>query len=63
MAGQTRALEDEGLPLLDGVFLSGVTTNQFRYIPRGSVPIPLKPARLAIWREVRPVLVREFGGR
>lgn len=63
MASLTRALEDEGLPLLDGAFLSGVTANQLRYILRGSLPIPLEPERLAIWCEVGPVLVPEFGGR
>ena len=62
MAALTRALEDKGLPLLDGAFLSGLAANQFRHILRGNAPIPLEPERLAIWREVGPVLVREFGG-
>jgi hypothetical protein len=62
MGALTRAIEDEGLPLLDATFLSGVTADQFRYILRGKLPIPLEAGRLAIWHEIGPVLAHEFGG-
>ena len=63
MAALTRALEDEDIPLLDGAFLAGIKTEQFRRIMRGNVPIPLEAERLAIWREVGPVLARQYAGR
>lgn len=63
MASLTRAIEDDGLPLLDGRFLSDMSIQQFRHIMRGNVPIPLEAERLAIWREVGPVLTAEYGGR
>jgi hypothetical protein len=62
MGALTRAL-DEGYPLLEGAFLARITLRDFRHILRGNVPIPLEAERLAIWQEVGPVLVREFGGR
>ena len=65
----TRALEDEGYPLLEGSELASMDDSQYRYILRGHDPaggdrvsIPLEDERLAIWHEVGPVLVSEFGG-
>ncbi len=63
MGALTRALEDGGLPQFDGAFLARIEAESFRHILRGNVPIPLEAERLAIWREVGPVLVSEFGGR
>lgn len=70
MGALTRALEDDGLPLLAGSFLTDVEAERFRRILRGhdpagrdSVAIPLEAERLAIWHEIGPVLVRVFGGR
>jgi len=62
MAALTRALE-EGEAVLDGAYLGRMGAGGFRHILRGNVPIPLESERLAIWHEVGPVLVREFGGR
>ncbi len=61
MASLTRAL-GEGYCLLDGTFLAHVSTDQFRHILRGNVPIPLEAERLAIWHECGAVLIREFDG-
>lgn len=63
MAALTRALEEDGLPLLEGDFLARIAPDQFRYLLRGNVPIPLEGQRLAIWHREGPVLSREFGGR
>ncbi len=63
MAALTRALEDEDVALLDGAFLADIGARQFRHIMRGNVPIPLEAERLAIWREVGPLLAREYAGR
>jgi hypothetical protein len=63
MAALTRALEEEGLPLLDGAFLAGIGVDLFRHIMRGNVPIPLEAKRLDIWQEAGPVLTSEFAGR
>jgi len=61
MGALTRGLE-KGLPLLDGAFLAKIEAGQFRHLLRGNTPIPLESERLAIWHEVGPVLVQEFGG-
>jgi hypothetical protein len=63
MAALTRALVDDGLPLLDGAFLVGITPEVFGYILRGNVPIPLEEERLDIWHQVGPVLCSQFSGR
>jgi hypothetical protein len=62
MAALTRGL-DEGQPLLDGAFLANTSTEQFRHLLRGNVPIPLESERLAIWQACGPVLEHEFDGR
>jgi hypothetical protein len=57
-----RAL-DEGIPVLDGAFLAGISEDAFEHILRGRGRLHLMPERLAIWREVGTTLVTQFGGR
>lgn len=57
-----RALEAE-IPVLDGHFLSEITTERLGEILRGSITIPMLAERAEILRQVGEVLVREFGGR
>jgi hypothetical protein len=62
MGALTRALE-EGVPILDGAFLSEMTEKQLREILRGEGDLVLLPERVEILREVGRGLVGRYGGR
>jgi hypothetical protein len=53
----------EGIPLLEGAYLAGLSEPEFDYILRGRGRLHLMPERLAIWREVGQGLVAGFDGR
>jgi len=59
LAAIHRAL-DEGIPLLDGVYLSRLSEKEFGQILRGRGALHLLPERLAIWRALGEVLVERF---
>lgn len=61
MGAFTRALED-GLPMLDGAFLAGMTERQLREIMRGEGDLILFAERVEILREVGRGLVENYGG-
>lgn len=61
MGALTRALED-GLPMLDGSFLAGMTEKRLREILRGEGDLVLFPERVDILREVGKGLVENYGG-
>ena len=63
MAALTRAIVDDGFPLLEGAFLARIEADTFRHILRGNVPIPLEAERFAIWRACGAVLTQDFCGR
>lgn len=57
-----RAL-DEGTPLLEGRYLSGVTREDLERIFRANIEIPLLDERVEILRQVGATLVENYGGR
>lgn len=61
MGSFTRALE-EGLPMLDGSFLAGMTEERLREILRGEGDLVLFPERVGILKEVGRGLVENYGG-
>lgn len=61
MGALTRAVE-EGVPLLEGTFLAGLTDEALRGILRGGGELVLFPERGAILREVGAGLTGRYGG-
>ncbi|MEJ2744229.1 MAG: queuosine salvage family protein [bacterium] len=61
MGALTRALE-EGLPMLDGSFLAGMTEKRLREVLRGEGDLILFSERVEILREVGRGLVENYGG-
>lgn len=57
-----RALE-EGTPVLDGRYLSGVTRSDLARIFRGNIEMPMLEERAALLRETGQTLVARYGGR
>lgn len=57
-----RAL-DEGIPLLDGAYLAGLSEADFAHVLRGTGRLHLMAERLAIWREVGRAAVAAFDGK
>ena len=62
IVGLGRAIEN-GAPLLDPIYLSSLSQDDFCEIFKGNVDIPLAENRLEILREVGKVLVDRFRGR
>lgn len=54
---------DEGIPVLDGSYLSRVTREEFAGIFRGNIEMPLLDARVDVLREAGQVLVARYSGR
>ena len=52
---------DEGVPLLDGKYLAGITERELRRLFEGNILIPMLPERLRIFREVGRVLTENYG--
>jgi hypothetical protein len=61
MASIARAHED-GVPIFDFDFLSGITEKDFAAITKGNVEIPLFNERVAIMRELGSVMKKHFAG-
>jgi hypothetical protein len=57
-----RAVQDDGFPLFDGAYLSGIPASDLRHILRGNVEIPMFRQRLGILHETGRVLVAQFDG-
>lgn len=57
-----RAL-DEGIPFLDGNYLSTVTKAELQHIFRGNIEIPMLEERVEILQEVGKKLAADYGGR
>jgi len=60
LAAIHRAL-DEGMPLLDGAYLSRLSEKEFGQILRGRGALHLMPKRLAIWRGLGETVAQRFG--
>lgn len=56
-----RAL-DEGIPMLDGAYLRGVTRKDLGHIFRGNIEMPMLDERTTILNEAGEVLVKKYGG-
>jgi len=54
---------DEGLPVLDGSFLAGVTRAQTETIFKGNIELPMLDEKTELLRQVGSVLVRKYNGR
>lgn len=54
---------DQGVPILQGSFLSRVSREELAGIFSGNIPIPMLEERLAIFHKVGNVLTEKYGGR
>lgn len=54
---------DEGIPILDGAYLAGLSEADFAHVLAGTGRLHLMAERLAIWREVGRAAVAAFDGK
>jgi len=54
---------DEGVPVLDGRFLAGITREQLNHVFSGNIEMPMLDAKLAVLHEVGGVLAQKYDGK
>lgn len=54
---------DNGIPILDGKFLSQVTRKELERIFAGNIEMPMLDEKMEVWHQVGGVLVAKYGGR
>jgi hypothetical protein len=57
-----RALDD-GIPILDGKFLAGVTRPELERIFAGNIELPMLDEKMQVWHQVGSVLAEKYDGR
>ena len=57
-----RAL-DNGIPILDGKFLAGVTRPELERIFAGNIELPMLDEKMQVWHQVGSVLAEQYDGR
>ena len=57
-----RAL-DNGIPIVDGKFLSRVTRPELERIFAGNIELPMLDEKMQVWRQVGAVLAEKYDGR
>ncbi len=54
---------DNGIPILDGKFLSRVTRPELERIFAGNIELPMLDEKMQVWRQVGAVLAEKYDGR
>jgi len=54
---------DNGIPILDGKFLAGVTRPEMERIFAANIELPMLDEKMEIWHQVGAVLVEKYHGR
>lgn len=54
---------DNGIPVLDGKFLSTISRADMDRIFAGNIELPMLEEKIAVWREAGKVLAAKYGGR
>jgi hypothetical protein len=54
---------DNGIPILDGKFLAGVTRSEMERIFAANIELPMLDEKMEIWHQVGAVLAEKYRGR